>query len=56
MLTARNGIEDIVRGLESGADDVMSNPFDSAELEARIQALLRRRQGGGVWWLNPQGI
>lgn len=48
MLTARDGIEDRVRGLDSGADDYLVKPFSIQELEARVRALLRRtaRQGG----------
>jgi DNA-binding response OmpR family regulator len=42
MLTARDGVEDRVRGLESGADDYLSKPFDFNELLARVRALLRR--------------
>lgn len=42
MLTARASRGDVVRGLELGADDYMSKPFDSLELIARIRALLRR--------------
>ena len=43
MLTARAGDEDKVAGLESGADDYVTKPFSPRELEARIQAVLRRR-------------
>lgn len=43
MLTARAGDEDKVAGLESGADDYITKPFSPRELEARIQAVLRRR-------------
>ncbi len=43
MLTARAGEEDKVAGLESGADDYITKPFSPRELEARIQAVLRRR-------------
>jgi len=43
MLTARAGDEDKVLGLESGADDYVTKPFSPRELEARIQAVLRRR-------------
>ncbi|MEQ1823747.1 MAG: response regulator transcription factor [Fimbriimonadaceae bacterium] len=42
MLTARDSIEDRVRGLEGGADDYLAKPFDIRELYARMQALLRR--------------
>jgi len=42
MLTARDTIEDKVRGLDSGADDYLTKPFSFAELEARVRALLRR--------------
>ncbi len=42
MLTARDAIEDRVQGLDSGADDYLVKPFSSAELLARIRALLRR--------------
>jgi DNA-binding response OmpR family regulator len=44
MLTARNIKGDIVKGLESGADDYLTKPFSAAELEARIQAVLRRSE------------
>jgi two-component system copper resistance phosphate regulon response regulator CusR len=42
MLTARDGAQDKVRGLETGADDYLAKPFDFSELVARIRALLRR--------------
>src|SRR5262249_30264466 len=43
MLTARDGLEDRVRGLETGADDYVVKPFHFAELVARIRSVLRRR-------------
>ena len=42
MLTARTQTDDIVRGLESGADDYVTKPFDRAVLLARVRAVLRR--------------
>ena len=42
MLTALGTTEDIVKGLDAGADDYLVNPFSFQELEARIKALLRR--------------
>ena len=42
ILTARDGEEDKVRGLEMGADDYLTKPFGSRELQARIAAVLRR--------------
>lgn len=47
ILTARDGVEDRVKGLDLGADDYLIKPFDLAELEARIRALIRRGQSGG---------
>jgi two-component system OmpR family response regulator len=42
MLTARDAVEDRVRGLDSGADDYLTKPFAFPELVARLRALLRR--------------
>jgi DNA-binding response OmpR family regulator len=42
MLTARDAVRDRVAGLDSGADDYLTKPFDIAELLARVRALLRR--------------
>ena len=43
MLTARTSTEDKVRGLDAGADDYMTKPFEAPELLARLRALTRRR-------------
>lgn len=48
MLTARDALDDRVRGLDLGADDYLRKPFAPEELEARIRALGRRRGGDPV--------
>ena len=45
VLTARGRLEERIAGLDAGADDYMCKPFDLAEVEARLRALLRRAQG-----------
>lgn len=43
MLTARDDVSDKISGLDCGADDYMTKPFDSGELLARVRALTRRQ-------------
>ncbi|MDH3282157.1 MAG: response regulator transcription factor [Gammaproteobacteria bacterium] len=45
MLTARDTLEDKITGLDFGADDYVVKPFEIAELEARVRALIRRQRG-----------
>jgi two-component system OmpR family response regulator len=45
MLTARDGVSDRIKGLNLGADDYLTKPFDTDELLARIRALIRRAAG-----------
>ncbi len=44
LLTARDSVEDRIRGLDSGADDYLTKPFAQGELAARMRALLRRAE------------
>ncbi len=48
FLTVRDELKDITRGLDMGADDYITKPFHIAELESRIQAVLRRTSGRSV--------
>ena len=48
MLSARGVLDDRVTGLDSGADDYLTKPFEFAELTARVRALLRRQQHGSA--------
>ncbi|MBN1601271.1 MAG: response regulator transcription factor [Chitinispirillaceae bacterium] len=48
VISARNSLENKIEGLNLGADDYLTKPFDMAELIARIKALLRRRNFSGT--------
>ena len=45
ILTSRDGVDDIVHGFEIGADDYITKPFKIVELQARVEAILRRVEG-----------
>ncbi len=60
IITARDALDQRLRGLDGGADDYLLKPFEMAELLARMRAVLRRRGGqaaprlgNGVLWLDP---
>lgn len=47
ILSAKNSLDDKVNGLDLGADDYLTKPFQLSELNSRVKALIRRRQFGG---------
>ncbi len=56
MVTARDSIEDRVKGLDDGADDYLVKPFALPELSARVRSLLRRETAGGDAVLNAGSL
>jgi two-component system copper resistance phosphate regulon response regulator CusR len=56
ILTARDTVDDRVKGLDKGADDYMVKPFAFSELIARIHALLRRAHGGDNFRLKVEDL
>ena len=56
ILTARDALEDRVKGLDAGADDYMVKPFQFEELSARLRALVRRAHGEAAPVLNASGV
>jgi DNA-binding response OmpR family regulator len=47
IISARNALEDKIKGLEIGSDDYLTKPFHLSELNARVKSLIRRRNFGG---------
>jgi DNA-binding response OmpR family regulator len=56
MLTGRGGIDDKVVGLDYGADDYLTKPFDTDELTARVRAILRRPRAMLATVLEAHGV
>ncbi len=56
MLTARDGVEDRIRGLDAGADDYLVKPFSFGELLARLRALMRRGASERPTILEVDGV
>lgn len=56
LVTARNEVEERVRGLQLGGDDYITKPFDFQELHARIQAVIRRFRGRPVSAIDTEGL
>lgn len=56
ILTARDAVQDRVKGLDAGADDYLLKPFDLDELLARIRALCRRRAGQAQPGIEHMGL
>jgi len=56
LLTARDGLNDRIDGLNQGADDYLAKPFSMEELIARLRAVARRRTGEGVTLLRLRDL
>jgi two-component system OmpR family response regulator len=56
ILTARDGLADRIRGLDTGADDYLVKPFALAELHARLRALIRRSAGQASPRIDIDGV
>ncbi|TAN82723.1 MAG: response regulator transcription factor [Gallionella sp.] len=56
ILTARDTVDDRIKGLDAGADDYLVKPFDMGELAARLRALVRRASGSAAPVLHTAGV
>ena len=56
IVTARDAVDDRIRGLDAGADDYLLKPYDLSELQARIRALIRRAAGRAEPALEHRGV
>ena len=56
IISARNSLDDKIQGLDLGADDYLTKPFHLPELNARIKALIRRKQFGGARSISCEEI
>ncbi len=56
ILTAKDTVEDRIKGLDAGADDYLVKPFDMGELTARLRALIRRASGKATSSLTARGV
>lgn len=56
ILTARDGVSDVIRGLDLGADDYMTKPFVGDELLARVKARLRNKEGLSTLKVNDLSL
>jgi DNA-binding response OmpR family regulator len=56
IITARSDVDDRIKGLDLGADDYLTKPFEMGEFDARIRALLRRSHADGLSILSCGGL
>ncbi len=56
LLTALDEVSDRIKGLDAGADDYLSKPFDLDELAARVRAISRRREGRASSYVSCNGV
>jgi len=56
IISAKDSIDDKIKGLDLGADDYLTKPFHIAELNARIKSVLRRNKMDGKKWLELENV